>query len=92
MKLGRVTKLYTRNKITSENFDDDLMSRDCDVIVIYLVYGQSGAIQKLDSGRLVCKTYIFINSNHLSYKNKKKPTKKLKVPPRLELSTIKYIF
>ena len=44
MKLGRVTKLYTRNNITSENFDDDLMSRDCDAIVIFLVYGQFGAI------------------------------------------------
>ena len=39
------------------------------VIVIFPIYGQFGAIQKTDSGRTVCKTYIFINSNLLSYKN-----------------------
>ena len=45
------------------------MSASCDVIVIFPIYGQFGAIQKLDSGRIVCKTYIFIESNLLSYKN-----------------------
>ena len=39
------------------------MSENCDVIVIFPVYGQFGAIQKPDSGRIVCKTYVFINSN-----------------------------
>ena len=32
------------------------------------IYGQFGAIWKSNSGRIVCKTYIFINSNLLSYK------------------------
>ena len=45
------------------------MSGICDVIVIFSIYGQFGPIQKPDSGRIVCKTYIFINSNLLSYKN-----------------------
>ena len=45
------------------------MTANCDVIVIFLIYGQFGAIQKLDSGRMVCKTYIFIKSNLLSCKN-----------------------
>ena len=44
------------------------MSVNCDVIVIFPIYGQFGAIRKPDSGRIVCKTYIFINSNLLSYK------------------------
>ena len=69
MKLGPVTKLDKRNKITSKKFDDDVMSENCDVIVIFPIYGQFGAIRKPDSGRIVCKTYIFINSNLLSYKN-----------------------
>ena len=69
MKLGPVTKLDKRNKITSKTFDDDVMLVNCDVIVVFLIYGQFGAIQRLDSGRIVCKTYIFINSNLLSYKN-----------------------
>ena len=44
------------------------MSTNGDVIVIFPIYGQFGAIRKPDSGRIVCKTYIFINSNFLSYK------------------------
>ena len=45
------------------------MSANCDVIVVFPIYDQFGAIWKPDSGRIVCKTYIFINSDHLSYKN-----------------------
>ena len=45
------------------------MSENRDVIVIFPVYGQFGAIRNPDSGCIVCKTYIFINSNFLSYKN-----------------------
>ena len=70
-KLGQVTKLDKRNKTTLKNLDDDVMSADCDVIVIFLIYGQFGAIRKPDCGRVVCKTYIFINSKLLSYKNLK---------------------
>ena len=36
---------------------------------MFSIYGQFGAILKSESGRIVCKTYIFINSNLLSYKN-----------------------
>ena len=45
------------------------MWENCDAIVIFPIYGQFGAIQKADFGRRVCKTYVFINSNLLSYKN-----------------------
>ena len=45
------------------------MSANGIVIVIFPIYDQSGAIRKPDSGRTVCKTYIFIKSNLLSYKN-----------------------
>ena len=69
MKLGPVSKLYKRNKITSKNFDDYVISENCDVIAIFSIYGQFGAIRKPDSGCIVCKTYIFTNSNILSYKN-----------------------
>ena len=69
MKLGPVAKLDKRNKTTSKKFDDDVMSKNCDVIVIFPIYDQFGAIRKPDSGGIVCKTYIFINSNVLSYKN-----------------------
>ena len=68
MKLGPVTKLDKQNKTTSKQIDDDVISANCDVIVIFPIYGQFRAIWKSDSRRIVCKTYIFINSNLLSYK------------------------
>ena len=48
------------------------MSGNCDVIVVFPIYGQFGVIGKPDSGRKICKFCIFINSNLLSYKNWKK--------------------
>ena len=42
------------------------MLANCDVIP---TYGQFGAIRKPDSGSIVCKTYIFINSKFLAYRN-----------------------
>ena len=69
MKFGPVTKFDKKNKTLPNSFDDNIMSEYCDVIVIFLIYGQFGAIRKSDSGRKVCKTYIFINSNLLSYQS-----------------------
>ena len=71
MKFRPVTKLDKRNKILPKIFDEDIMLANCDVIVIFFIYGQFGAIQKPDSGCIVCKIYIFINSNLLSCKNRK---------------------
>ena len=53
MKLGPVTKLVKRNKTTSKIFDDDVMSENCDLVVMFLIYGQFGAILKPNSGRKV---------------------------------------
>ena len=39
MKLGPVTKLDKRNKTTSKNFEDEVISENCDVIVIFPIYG-----------------------------------------------------
>ena len=53
------------------------MLANCDVIVflgLFWIYGQFGAIRKPDSGRIVCKTYIVIKNNFLSYKNWKLKT------------------
>ena len=69
MKLGPVTKLDKKNKERQKKLDDDLVSANCDVIVIFLIYGQFGATRKPDSGRIACKKYIFIKSNLLSYNN-----------------------
>ena len=45
------------------------MLENCDIIAIFPNYSQLGAIRELDSKQVVYETYIFINSNLLSYKN-----------------------
>ena len=45
MKLGSVTKLDKRNKATSKISDYEVMLEKCDVIVIFKIYGQFGAIR-----------------------------------------------
>ena len=69
MKLEPVTKLDKRNKTMSKKIDDDVMSENREVINMFSIYSKLEAIRKPDSGWIVCKTYIFINSNFLSYKN-----------------------
>ena len=68
MKLGPVRKRDKKSNTMSKDVGDDVISKNYDVTVIFLLYGQSGAIQKPDSERIVYKTYISINNNLLSYK------------------------
>ena len=67
MKLGPVTKLDKRNTTKSKKFDE--FSESCNVIVIFPIYSQFGAIREPDPGRKNYKIYIFNNNNLLSYKN-----------------------
>ena len=67
-ELEPVTKLDKKNKTRSKKICNDVISKNCDAIAIFPIYNQSGAIRKPDSGCIVCKTYVFINSNYLSYK------------------------
>ena len=66
MKLGTITRPGKKTESTSKKFDDGIIFKNCDVIATCLTHRQLGAIQKPDSGRIVCKTYIFINGNFLS--------------------------
>ena len=53
MKLGPVTKFNKKNMSTSrekKKQDDNTMSLNCDVIGIFVIYGQFGEIRK------ACKT------------------------------------
>ena len=61
MKLGPVTKLDKRNK-ASEKFDVEVMSGNCDIIVIswFLANLEQFGGWILDT---VCKNYVFTNSN-----------------------------
>ena len=53
----------------SKKIDVDVMSGNCDVIVIFRISGQFGEVRRPDSGHRDCKSYVFSNSNLLSYKN-----------------------
>ena len=68
MKAGPVTKLDKRNTATSKKIEDDVMSANCDVIVIFPIYGHFGAYREPDSGHIVCKTYIFIQKPKIELK------------------------
>ena len=67
MKLGPETKLLKRNKEMSKKFGIDVMTGNFYVIVIFLIYGQFEAIREANSGRMICKTYFFINGNLLKH-------------------------
>ena len=45
------------------------MPANCNVIVIFSIYGQFRAVWKSDFARIAYKSYIFLNSNLLSYEN-----------------------
>ena len=59
MKLRTVTKRDKRNKMTLKGFDDDVMSGNCDIIIIFPIYVQFGAIRELDSRCIVWKKLTF---------------------------------
>ena len=69
MKLGPLITLDKRSKTTSKKLDVNVMSTNYDVIVVFWIFGQFGAVQRSDSGHRVCKSYVFSNSNLLSYEN-----------------------
>ena len=60
MKLGAVPKLDRRNKAMSKKFDHDVMSENCDVIVILQIFGQFEAVQRPDSGHRICKNLFSV--------------------------------
>ena len=77
MTLGPVTKLDERNKEMSKKIDDDVMSGSWDVIAIFPIYSQFGAIWKQDFGRIVCTKRWPKNADFLQ---KMLPSAKLREP------------
>ena len=63
MELGAVTKLDKKKKTTSKKFDYNVISANCEVIFIFPICVQFGAIRKPDSRHIVSKTYMFIKIN-----------------------------
>ena len=56
--LDKLTKIDRRNKTMARKLDDDVISDNCDIIVIFPIYGQFGAIWKPDSGRIFCNLLV----------------------------------
>ena len=65
MKLGPVTKPDRTNKTTSKKKkkDDDAMSKNWDIIVIFVIFGRFGAIRKPYSGCIVVQINRYIPIN-----------------------------
>ena len=59
--LDQYLNLTKETQQHQKKIDYDVMSISCDVTVIFSIYGQFRAIRKPDSGRMICKTYIFVN-------------------------------
>ena len=59
--LDQQLNLTRETKQRQKKVDNDVISENWDVIVIFPIYGQFGEIRKLDSKRITCKSYIFIN-------------------------------
>ena len=55
MTFGPATKSANKKKKRSKIFRDDVLSANCDVIVIFPIFGQFRAIQKPDFECRVCK-------------------------------------
>ena len=53
MTTGPVTKLDKKNTATSKKVDDDVISANCDLIVIFSIYGPFGVTWKPDSGCMI---------------------------------------
>ena len=53
MKLGPVTKLDKKKATASKKVYGDVMSANCDAIIIFSMYDEFGAIRKPDFGRMV---------------------------------------
>ena len=68
MELGAVTKFGKRDRTTPKKIDDDVISANYEFIVFFPIYGQFGAICKLDSRRIGVENYIFIESNRTKLK------------------------
>ena len=77
MKLGLVTKLDKRNKTMSKKCDVDVMSENCNVIVIFWIFGQFGAVQRPDSGRKSAKVMFSVIATFYFAKKERRTKKSL---------------
>ena len=72
MKLGPV-KNKVKNKATSRKFDNYVISENCDVIAIFPIYGQFGAIWNPDSESIVCIcNFLSVTFNLIKTENRTK--------------------
>ena len=78
MKLRPVTKFDKRNKITSQKIDKDLMSKNCDVIVIFQFMANleksRSRIPDTESAKLMFSLIVTFYLTKTENRPKKSPT------------------
>ena len=74
MKYEPPTKLDKTNKTKSKKIDDDVISENYDVIVIFRIFGQFGGSPEAHSGH---KSSLFSNSNLFFTKTENRTKKSL---------------
>ena len=79
MKLGAVTKLNKRNKTTSKKCDDDVMSENCNVIVIFFGFLASleqsgGRIPDTESAEVMLSVTVTFSLTKTKNRTKKSLT------------------
>ena len=79
MKLGAVTKLDKRNKTTSKKCDDDVMSENCNVIVIFFGFLASleqsgGRIPDTESAEVMLSVTVTFSLTKTKNRTKKSLT------------------
>ena len=76
MKLARVTKLDKRYKLTSQLLMNVILA-NYDVIIMFPIYGQFGAIRKPGSGCLVFKATFSLKVTYYLTKTENRTKKSL---------------
>ena len=77
MKPGPVHKHDKRNIATSRKIDIDVVSENCDVIVIFRNFGQFGAVRRPDSGTESAKVMFSVTVTFCFTKTENRTKKSL---------------
>ena len=77
MKLRPVTKLDRINKTTSKKLDVDVLSENCDVILIFRIYGQFRAVRRPDFGHRTAKVMFSVTVTFCLTKTENRTKKSL---------------
>ena len=67
---ARLLSVHNDKLVVLKKFEDEVMSANYGIIIIFPIYDQFGAIRKPDSGCTVHNSQLFINNDLISGKNR----------------------